>query len=452
MKGIPLAGLRLKALSLSLLVMPTSAWCADLEKQPEPAPEMIRSVNQTLATTDRVSFSEYLAAVERYSLDLETQRGNIAIAEGQLSVAGLPPDPVLSLGRSEERHAIRKPSSPPSNGASLSFTLETAGKRGARKALAEHGVKLAQANLGAFLRSLYNDAGNAYLNLAKAQMTLKRKEITYQALLNLVHANERRLSVGDIGGLELYQSRVEMQRYRNELSSARADLASARIGLSVPLGRPAGELFTMQPTASDIELPLRQFDLDSLLAQAVTSRDDIRVAREARSVAQSALDLAHANRWVDPQLSVGETYSPVAPDGSAYSSRVLSMGVSVPIPFSRLQRGELRQAEAALTQADLQLRATEVRARADVQSSFTQFQAASDQLRDYRDHILADADFVLNGMRISYRKGAASLLELLNAQRTADDVYAGYIDAQYAYGQALISLQTSVGLRPRLDQ
>lgn len=452
MKRMPLPGRRLTSLALGLLTMPASGWAAELDRQPELPADSMRPVNQTLAAADRVSFSEYLAAVEHYSLDLETQRGNISIAEGQLSVAGLPPDPVLSFGRSEERHAIRKPSSPPSNGVSLSVTLETAGKRGARKALAERGVHLAEANLGAFLRGLYNDAGNAYLSLAKAQMTLKRKEVTYQALLNLVHANERRLSVGDIGGLELYQSRVEMQRYRNELSSARADLASARIGLSVPLGRPVAELFTPEPTASDIELPLRQFDLDSLLEQAVTNRDDIRVARQARSVARAALDLAQANRWVDPQLSVGEAYSQAAADGSAYSSRVLSVGMSVPIPFSRLQRGELRQAEAALTQADLQLRATEVRARADVQSAFAQFQAAADQLRDYRDHILSDADFVLNGMRISYRKGAASLLELLNAQRTADDVYAGYIDAQYAYGQALISLQTSVGLRPRLDQ
>jgi outer membrane protein, heavy metal efflux system len=53
-------------------------------------------------------------------------------------------------------------------------------------------------------------------------------------------------------------------------------------------------------------------------------------------------------------------------------------------------------------------------------------------------------------MRTSYRKGATSLLQLLNAQRTADDVYLSYLQALADLASATVKLQLSAGMRPDL--
>ena len=129
---------------------------------------------------------------------------------------------------------------------------------------------------------------------------------------------------------------------------------------------------------------------------------------------------------------------------------MLGLTLSVPIPFSRLQRGELIQAETALTQAQLQLRSTLLKAETEVRAIYTQYQAAVLNVQRYSDHVLDDADRVLDGIRISYQKGSASLLELLDAQRTADDVYLSYLQALAGLANATAQLQLSVGMQPEL--
>jgi len=103
-----------------------------------------------------------------------------------------------------------------------------------------------------------------------------------------------------------------------------------------------------------------------------------------------------------------------------------------------------------VTQAQLQLQSTLLRAETEVRVTYTQYLAAAQNVQDYVARVLADADRVLDGVRTSYRLGAASLLELLNAQRTADDVYLGYRQAVADLSNAIVRLQLSTGVRPDL--
>lgn len=176
--------------------------------------------------------------------------------------------------------------------------------------------------------------------------------------------------------------------------------------------------------------------------------------------AQDNLRLAHANRWVDPTVNVGLTNTPkVAPifDGSgsltnspAERSLALGLTVSVPIPFSRLQRGELTQAETALRQSELQVSSVTLKAETEVRATHVLYEAAHLNVQSYVGKVLKEADQALAGMRASYRLGSASLLELLNAQRTADDTYLGYLQTLADLANVMVKLQISVGMRPDL--
>ena len=186
----------------------------------------------------------------------------------------------------------------------------------------------------------------------------------------------------------------------------------------------------------------------------------MRAAKAASDNAEHGVELARANHWVDPVLNVGQTNTPgvnavldSAGNSTNYpAQRSLTLGVTVtvPIPFSRLQQGELRQALSAATQADLQWRSVSLKAEGDVRATLSQYGAAARNFAAYKDHLLGDADRVLEGTRICYRKGATSLLGLLDAQRSADAVYLAYLQATANRANALVKLQLSSGGRPAL--
>jgi hypothetical protein len=146
-----------------------------------------------------------------------------------------------------------------------------------------------------------------------------------------------------------------------------------------------------------------------------------------------------ANRSVDPTVTVGLSAARGYADGvdgsgnpvdGAPRSRALSLSLAIPIPLSRRDHGDVVQAEAGVTQAMLALRQAELKAETEVRTAQRQWRSAQERLARYRDGVLQDAQKVVDGMRLSYVKGNASLLEWLAAQHSADDAWQAYLQAR----------------------
>ena len=412
-----------------------------------------------LPANAQVTLREYAAAVAKNSLDLQMQRENVVSAEAGVSIAGVRPDPVLTAGiDSKELYGPNKPNAATATTMGVALTIETAGKRGQRIRAAQAAVRLGEATLDGGRRQLYADAAAAYAESCRASGALVRQEATLRALGDIVNANTVRRRVGDIGGLELAQSQVEHDRFEADVVGARAQVQTAAESLSIPLGRRYGEVFGNAALACDAPAVGGLDDVEQLVRQAQDGRDDIRIARAALDAARASADLAQANRWVDPVINVGlkntPAVRPLLDAGGAVSNtpaqRSLSLGltVSVPIPLSRTQRGEVLQAQSAVTQATLALRSAELKAQTDVRRVHAQFRAAQLNERRYRESVLVQSDKVADGMRLSYKKGAASLLELLSAQRSADEVYLAWLQAEADLATATVQLQLAVGASP----
>lgn len=409
------------------------------------------------ATTD---FASYLDAVEKHSLDLASQRESVTSAQAGVSIAGVRPDPNLSLGIGpKEFSGAIDPKPPVAKSIGLDWVIEMGGKRDKRIKAAKSNVALTEANVEGFKHQLYNDSATAFAEACRTREALVRQESSLKSLSDVVRANEVRRKAGDAGGLELLQSRTERDQFQAGVVKARADAKAALVNLSVPLGRRFGELFGQARLDCGFKPFALEEDVDALIAQALRERDDVLIARATLDNARANAELAQANRFVDPtvNLSYGRTprgRSSFDGDGNetpgSPPSRTLTVGLSIPLPFSRLQKGEIIQAESAVTQAMLGLRAAELKTDAEVRSNYAQFLAARENLRRYRESVLADSDKVLSGMRLSYRNGQASLLEFLAAQRSADDTYQAFLQAQADLATATVQLQLSVGLRPAL--
>lgn len=405
-------------------------------------------------------FAHYLDAVEQHSLDLASQRESVTSAEAGVSIAGVRPDPTLTLGYGPKEYSKTIQPKPAINRTvALEWQIETAGKRDKRIKAAKTNVVLTEANVEGFKHQLYNDSATAFAEACRTREVLVRQESSLQSLSGVVHANEVRRKAGDAGGLELLQSRTERDQFQAGVVKARADAQAALVNLSVPLGRRFGELFGAPRLACDFAGFTGGEDVDALIAQALRERDEVRIARATLDNARANAELAQAGRYIDPTVKVTYGRTPTGRstfdgDGNetpgSPASRTLAVELSIPIPFSRLQKGEIIQAESAVTQAMLGLNAAELKTDAEVRANHAQFLAARENLRRYRESVLADSDKVLSGMRLSYRNGQASLLEFLAAQRSADDAYQAYLQAQADLASATVQLQLSVGLRPAL--
>jgi outer membrane protein, heavy metal efflux system len=347
-----------------------------------PVPAIAQRAATAASTARKVTFHEYLVAIEQNSLDLQTQRENVTGAKSGVSIAGVRPDPQLTAGiDSLELNSANRPNAATAATIGLAMAIETAGKRGKRIRAAESNMRLTAATVQAFLRDLETLAVSAFVEACRTRDALARKQSSLTSFQDVVHANETRFKVGDIGMLELRQSRVEADRFRAGVTSASADASAAEANLSEPLGKRFGEIFPEGRVDCQLKREPLRFEIEDLIRQALVNRDDIRVAKAAVENARDNVNLVRANRWIDPTVNIGVTHTPqVGPRfdsaGNVTNSPTLAPSVAlgltatIPIPFSRLQRGELIRAETALTQAQLQLRSTLLKAETEVRATY----------------------------------------------------------------------------------
>ncbi|MGH7328594.1 MAG: TolC family protein, partial [Polyangiaceae bacterium] len=97
------------------------------------------------------------------------------------------------------------------------------------------------------------------------------------------------------------------------------------------------------------------------------------------------------------------------------------------------------------SQATALEKGAEVQVEAEVRGAVARYQAADARVRLYTGGMLADADKVLEKTLYNYTRGGATLVEVLVAQRTDNDVYLAYYDALSDAAHALIAVEEAVG-------
>ena len=73
-------------------------------------------------------------------------------------------------------------------------------------------------------------------------------------------------------------------------------------------------------------------------------------------------------------------------------------------------------------------------------------QSYTERVNHYQKGSLRKEREVMDGKIYSYNRGEVSLLEVLDAQRTYDEVQAQYIETLFNYSSALVELERSAGI------
>jgi outer membrane protein, heavy metal efflux system len=393
-----------------------------------------------------LTLDSYLKRVVAGNYDLIAQRTTLTTAEAQIAIAKIFPDPELTAGLLA--YDVTHQGNPTSAIVSLGVPLQIGGQRGARVDVAEAGLSAARAELEDFLRGLRAKAATGYADALHARLVQLRKERTLESLSRLVAVNEQRLRAGDIGESALLQSRVEAQQFRAAVLQAEGDVRQADLTIISLLGSQSNAFMGRK---LDLEGDLRRaaertFEPEALVASAIATRPDLKATERRLDAAAKQVELAHRNRIIDVTIAATWQHNFSVNSPAPIPSADLFGGtLSVPIPFSRLYKGELTAAYASRAQADATFRGTRVKVEVEVRQAIAGYEAASARVKLYTGGVLSDADQVLEKTLYNYQRGGATLVEVLVAQRTVDDVYLSYYDALADAAHALINLEQAIG-------
>ena len=298
------------------------------------------------------------------------------------------------------------------------------------------------------VRQLRAAATSAFLDALSARAILESKNKSLSQFDRIVSVNEERHRVGDIGEIELVQSRVERDQFKADVITAQADVYSADLALGQQLGKSERLEAQLPVPDGSLEGPVRTFDVDQLVANALQHRPDVMSKKRAIQAADLRIELANVN--LIPDLGVSGSYSHTATGTGGFAQppdNTLGASLSVNLPFSRLRhRGQLETARATRTQAELQLRSTQLQVEQEVRDAYSRYQAAVQRLELYRGGMLKDADRVLEARLYAYQRGGASLLEVIDAQRTSAQVYLAYSQALADHAHALVTLELAAAI------
>jgi cobalt-zinc-cadmium efflux system outer membrane protein len=389
----------------------------------------------------KITFTEYVNEVLRSNLDLAAQRSNIAISEAAVTTASVRPDWSLDIG--VPGADLSNQGFPTTWSFGLTVPVELGGKRGSRVRAATADVSSTTADYEDAVRQLHADAGNAFVDALGAREILQSKTKSLAQLDRIVNVNEERLRVGDIGEIELAQSRVERDQFKADVISAGSDVYSADLAAAQQLGNPDKLGPQMPMPSGSLEIATRTFDLNHLIAHALQNRSDVLSRMRAIKAADERIKLAKAN--LVPDIAVNGAFSHTGTGSGDFLQQpdnTISGGASVNLPISRnLHRGELESARATRQQADLQLRSAQLKVEVEVRDAYEKYQSSAQRLNVFRSGLLKDADRVLEARLYAYQHGGSTLLEVIDAQRKSADVYLAYSQALMDHGHALVTLE-----------
>lgn len=429
---------RIAVMFVSALLLPS---CNSGRSQGATASPSQSTGNPIESQRPHIALDDYVSEVLRSNLDLSAQRANIAVSRAAVTTATVTPD--WSVDAGFPTVDLSNQGNPTNFSTGLSVPIELGAKRGKRVRAAKADLSTVNADYDDAVRQLRATATGAFIDALGARAILESKNKSLGQFDRIVTVNQERLRVGEIGEIELIQSRVDRDQFRADVITAQADVYSADVALAQQLGKSEKLSARLPIPDGTLEVPVRTFDVDQLVANALERRPDVASKQRAVKAADLRIELANAN--LIPDLSVSGSYSHTATGTGGFvqpADNTLGASLSVNLPFSRLRhRGELESARGTRTQVELQLRSAQLRAEAEVREGYSRYLAAVQRLQLYRGGMLKDADRVLEAKLYAYQHGGATLLEVLEAQKTSAAVYLAYSQALADHAHALVNLE-----------
>ena len=400
----------------------------------------IASQAQNPATT--LTLKQALSIAREHNHDLKLARFSAAGALANLEIAGVAPNPTLTVQSSSINPGAGLGRGNLWN-KSIDTTLrvdqliERGGKRELRTENARKLAQAAQADTSDTGRQLDVLVAQAYADLIAAQDKRAAAQDGAQLFDAMLGAAQKRKNAGDIAGADVERVKVDALRAQNDIDVAEGELSRARHALALLLGRneAANQLEAIDgwPSIQSIALVTD----DQTLEQIVTRRADVLAAAARVDAAKAGSQFAQALRTRD--VTVGLQYEHYPPLGDSQPGSAHSYGVSVQIPLfvSHYYKGEILSAASALDAANENLGKIRDAALIEIQGAAFAVNSSAARVRRNRDELLIAATKAAKAAEFAYQNGAAGVMDVLDARRTLRATKLDALTALAEYSKAL---------------
>ncbi len=319
----------------------------------------------------------------------------------------------------------------------ISYLFERGRKRQHRLQAARDQTAVTRAQVADAERTLAFNVGQQFVAVLLAESTLDFALEDLKGFQQSVDISETQLKAGYIGEGDYLKIKLQLLQFQTDVSSARLAKVQALVALRESLGYNAvpadydvvGDL-TFQPIKGNLE---------DLQARALRERPDFRAAELGVTAAQSQIALAKANAKVD----VNGTYDFTHVSGE----NTASIFANFELPIFNRNQGEIARTGYALTQSQEQQLSASDTVLSDVSNAFESVKSNEEVVQLYTSGYLKQAQDSRDISEYAYKRGAASLLDYLDSERSYRAVQLAYRQALAAYMTALEQLKEAEGTR-----
>jgi cobalt-zinc-cadmium efflux system outer membrane protein len=266
-------------------------------------------------------------------------------------------------------------------------------------------------------------------------------EDTYTRLLQLAKADSLRFMAGEINEIDASRSRLEALAQLYELKRTESELTNSLVNLSRLQGRLSGD--TLFIPSDEFPVIKQNLILSELIKNSLKNRADLNVAIKSNELSEKQLRLLKAHRAPEFSLAAGYSYNSIvrneiapAPVHNSYAA-----GIVIPLKFSNINKGEIKAARLAVEQSGKIKQDVENTIVIEVTQAYNVYTAMDKQIENYSHDLIESAEDILEGRTFLYNKGETNLIDVLEAQRTYNEMKTEYYQIMYDYISATIELK-----------
>jgi cobalt-zinc-cadmium efflux system outer membrane protein len=391
----------------------------------------------------RVSMDDAVRLALARNQSLRAQRLTIEAARADEITAALKPNPGVAIGADGLTPFSPSQITPDflKNGVSYSgsvdYLFERGGKRQKRILTARDATDVTAKTVLDDERQLRFQTEQAFIDVLLAKSVLDLANQNLASFSSVVDLNRQRVSSGDLAEGDFYKISLQKLQFEQDQSAAEVGLVQAKAALRQLMG--FDTVTDDFDVVGDLAYDKHDLNLQDLERQAIATRPDLLAAQSSVTLARDAARAERANAARDVDGSVN--YSHTGPDNQ------VGVGVAIELPIHDRNQGNIAKADIGARQAVEVEAATRYGVVTDVVNAFAAFQAASKVVALFRSGYLDQARQSLDISTYVFQRGAGTLLDLLDAERTNRDTQLAYRQALAAYLTSVRQINLAVGKR-----
>ena len=359
---------------------------------------------------------------------------------GQRTAAGAYPNPTLrgDAGKGYLRDAgaltTEIPRSATEYMAGFSQPLEWPAKRAARQSAAEAGLAGASVGLVETRLNLTSDVKVAFYDLLLAQRDLELAKNNLTIVEDVRRVVGARVRLGEAPQFDLIKAEVEVLKANQAVTRGENTVRVNRVILDTLT---AGALGPSYAVSGDFLAFPAGLDLEQLTARSMQQHPSIQ--RLARSIDQADRTIEFERQNRVPNVSLNTSYT------REYGREGFDVGLSVPTPLWYQRQGEIAGSLGAKRREEAELLRTRNELLRQINQYYQDAQTTAKLIEVLEKGLLRQAEEALRIAKFSFQQGAASLLEVLDAQRVQRQILFDYAQARFELSVALSRLERAVG-------